>query len=116
MPISYIMMDEYNVTFTVKRKIMNKNRYGDEWYWEKIAPDQYKFIMSGDGLEYGRVGGKVGQSGIDMQDLGMFDPSGGPYVSCRGDYPGTMIEGKEIIHIGHEDGHYVVTVEEKEDA
>jgi len=51
-----------------------------------------------------------------MQDLGMVDPSGGPYISCRDEYPGTMIEGKEIIHIGHHDEHFVATVEEKEDA
>ena len=97
---------------------MNKNRYGDEWHWEKIATNQYKFHMSGDNMKYCRCGGKLSQSKIDMQDLGMFDPSGGPYISCRdGDeYPGTMIEGKEIIHIGHHDEHFVATVEEKEDA
>ena len=112
---------------------MNKNRYGDEWHWEKIATNQYKFHMSGDNMKYCRCGGKLSQSKIDMQDLGMFDPSGGPYISCRdGDeYPGTMIEGKEIIHIGHHgtyiegneiirlakvDEHFVATIEEKEDA
>ena len=28
-----------------------------------------------------RLGGKEGQEGINFNDLGMFDPSGGPYVA-----------------------------------
>ena len=100
---------------TLKRKTMNKNRYGDEWYWEKIAADQYKFHMSGDSMEYCRYGGKA-KGGIHLHDLGMFDPSGGPYISARDEHPGTYIEGNEIIRLAKVDGHFVATVEEKEDA
>jgi hypothetical protein len=32
-------------------------------------------------MKYSRYGGKEGQDGIDMTDLGFFDPSGGPYVA-----------------------------------
>jgi len=57
-----------------------KNRYGDEYHWEKISDKEYKFVMEGDSMKYCRFGGKEGQSGIDPNDLGMFDPSGGPFV------------------------------------
>lgn len=89
-----------------------KNRYGDEWSWEDLGNNKYKFHMSGNSLEFGRYGGKVGQKGIDIEDLGMFDPSGGPYISCRDEYAGSKILGKEIIHLGCFDGHYIATVED----
>ena len=57
-----------------------KNRYGDEYHWERINDNKYKFVMEGKSLDYCRYGGKEGQRGIDPNDLGMFDPSGGPYV------------------------------------
>ena len=69
---------------------MNKNRYGDEWCWEKQENNIYKFIMTGDSLEYCRFGGvpggRTGASIIDNQNLGMFDPSGGPYISIAPAY------------------------------
>jgi len=58
-----------------------RNRYGDEYHWEKLNNKEYKFHMTGTSMEYCRMGGKEGQEGIDMNDLGMFDPSGGPCVS-----------------------------------
>lgn len=58
-----------------------KNRYGDEYHYEKIGENEYKFVMEGDSMKYCRFGGKAGQEGIDQDDLGMFDPSGGPYVA-----------------------------------
>lgn len=58
-----------------------KNRYGDEYQYEKIGENEYKFVMEGDSMKYCRLGGKEGQEGIYYHDLGMFDPSGGPYVA-----------------------------------
>lgn len=58
-----------------------RNRYGDEYYWEKLSDNEYKFVMEGDSMTYCRFGGKEGQESIDLNDLGMFDPSGGPYVA-----------------------------------
>ena len=52
-----------------------KNRYGDEYHYEKIGENEYKFVMEGDSMTYCRF------EGIDHDDLGMFDPSGGPYVA-----------------------------------
>ena len=52
-----------------------KNRYGDEYHYEKIGENEYKFVMEGDSMTYCRF------EGIDHDDLRMFDPSGGPYVA-----------------------------------
>ena len=84
---------------------MIKNKYGDSWCWEKQDETTYRFIMTGSSLEYCRLGGKEGVSGIDDQDLGMFDPSGGPYISL-----GQMLEGKEIVRLRHTDGSFYAEV------
>jgi len=57
------------------------NRYGDEYTWTKINENTYRFDMNGESMKYSRFGGKEGQTEVDMSDLGMFDPSGGPYVT-----------------------------------
>lgn len=60
-----------------------KNRYGDEYYFEEVEPKIYRFHMETSKSGFGmRMGGKEGQEKIDMNDLGMFDPSGGPFVRC----------------------------------
>jgi len=69
-----------------------KNRYGDEYHWEKLNDKEYKFVMEGDSLKYCRYGGKEGQGKLDTNDLGMFDPSGGPYVAV-----GSKIYFDEIL-------------------
>lgn len=61
-----------------------KNRYGDEYHWEKLNDKEYKFVMEGDSMKYCRWGGKEGQKELDPNDLGMFDPSGGPFVEVGG--------------------------------
>ena len=62
-----------------------KNRYGDEYYFEEVEPKIYRFHMETSKSGFGmRMGGKEGQEKIDMNDLGMFDPSGGPFVCVGG--------------------------------
>lgn len=68
-----------------------RNRYGDEYSFEKVAENTYKIV--GD-LKWWRCGGKEGQSGIDEQDLGFVDPSGGPFITVGG-----KIDGQEIVRI-----------------
>lgn len=68
-----------------------KNRYGDEYSFEKISDNVYTIV--GD-LKYWRFGGKEGQSGIDDNDLGFADPSGGPFIA-----PGYKIEGRSVTRI-----------------
>lgn len=58
-----------------------KNRYGVEYCYVKYNDNLYRFNMSEEGMKYMRYGGKDYEEGIDYNDLGMFDPSGGPYVA-----------------------------------
>ncbi len=68
------------------------NRYRDEYWFEKL--DNNKYSIEGN-LQYWRVGGKEGESGIDKHDYGMIDPSGGPYLEPNG----FAIDGKKVIRI-----------------
>lgn len=81
------------------------NRYNDTYTWKKLDDPThhfgpigkevaYVFEMSGDSLKYCRIGGKEGQDELDCNDLGMFDPSGGPFVTI-----GTAIDEKKITRI-----------------
>ena len=72
-----------------------KNRYGNEYNFEKISEDVYTIV--GD-LSYWRFGGKEGQDNIDENDLGFVDPSGGPFIS-----PGYVIEGRKVVRISSND-------------
>ena len=58
-----------------------KNRHGVEYSFVKYDDNLYRFNMSEEGMKYMRCGGREGQEVIDYNDLGMFDPSGGPYVA-----------------------------------
>lgn len=84
-----------------KSNTVYKNRYGDEYSW--IADgDAYRFEMSGDSMHYCRYGGinatiyggREGDDKLDITDLGMFDPSGGPYVTL-----GMTIDDKPITRL-----------------
>jgi hypothetical protein len=87
-------------------KTTYKNRYGDRYRWEPYTLENvYVFRMEGNSLEFCRCGGKEGQQGLDKNDLGMFDPSGGPYVGL-----GTKIDGKEIVKISSLEDTFVVEV------
>jgi hypothetical protein len=83
-----------------------RNRYGDEYHWEKLNDKKYRFVMEGKSLDHCRIGGKEGQEKLDPNDLGMFDPSGGPFVSV-----GDLLEGKKINRIRSTDEGFVVEVE-----
>jgi hypothetical protein len=73
-----------------------KNRYGDEYRFEKVNDNTY--TIKGD-LNYWRFGGKEGQESIDDNDLGFVDPSGGPFISI-----GYMIEGRPVKRISSVNG------------
>lgn len=68
-----------------------KNRYGDEYTFEKVNDNSYTIV--GD-LKYWRFGGREGQEQMDMTNLGFVDPSGGPFIQL-----GMLIEGRKIINI-----------------
>jgi hypothetical protein len=69
-----------------------RNRYGNEYTFEKINENTY--TIKGD-LKYWRFGGREGQNGMDFSDLGFVDPSGGPFIAV-----GAEIEGRKIVRIG----------------
>ena len=58
-----------------------KNRHGVEYTFVKYDDNLYRFNMDEEHIKYMRFGGKEDQDGIDMTDLGFFDPSGGPFVA-----------------------------------
>jgi len=61
-----------------------KNRYGKEYWFEQVSDKTYRFHMEEDGTKYMRMGGREGQDKLDMEDIGFFDPAGGPFV-CVGE-------------------------------
>ena len=61
-----------------------KNRYGVEYTYVKYDDNLYRFNMEEESMEYMRYGGKEYQEAIDLNDLGFFDPSGGPFVEVGG--------------------------------
>ena len=57
-----------------------KNTHGIKFDWNKLSDNEYIFTMEQSKYGYTRLGGKEHQTSIDMQDLGFFDPPGGPFV------------------------------------
>jgi len=88
--------------FKSNEKYTNRNR--EEYWFEQMTNTTYRFVMEGDSIKYCRYGGK-GQNGIDPSDLGMFDPSGGPYIGL-----GTKVDDKPIVKIADTDMGFVVEV------
>jgi len=70
------------------------NRYGDKYEFVPSEDEPKKYYLEGE-LQHMRCGGKEGVEGIDMTDLGMIDPSGGPYIDI-----GTILDGKPITRLG----------------
>jgi hypothetical protein len=68
------------------------NRHGDSYYFEPIDDNKLKFVMESRSMEYIRFGGK--ENTLDYNDLGFFDPSGGPFIEI-----GTTIQGKTVTKI-----------------
>ena len=77
-----------------KSDTMYTNRYSDSYMWEAVDDNVYKFVMDEKAIKFCRYGGKEGDTEVDITDLGMFDPSGGPYVCL-----GMEIDGKPITRI-----------------
>jgi hypothetical protein len=68
-----------------------RNRYGNEYTFEKIDENTYTIVGE---LSYWRYGGREGQPEMDFSDLGFVDPSGGPFISV-----GYVIEGRKVNRI-----------------
>ena len=89
-----------------------KNRNGDEFHWEKINDNEYKFVMSGTSIEYCRMGGRQGQREMDMNDLGFFDPAGGPFVGVGDEFKGADNTHRTltVTHIRHDGENFIAEV------
>lgn len=83
-----------------------RNRYGDEYWFESMTEGKYLFVMEGKSMEYCLFGGREMQEGIDYNDLGMFDPSGGPYIGI-----GTVLPFGTVKRIQNLEEGIVITVE-----
>ena len=70
-----------------------KNRYGDEYWFERKGKDVFQVMGN---LNYWRYGGKEGTHGVNMDDLGFADPSGGPFLDVGGF---VYIDNKTKYHI-----------------
>lgn len=80
-----------------------KNRYGDEYRFEKLSENTYTIVGE---LKYWRYGGREGQQQMDMNDIGFVDPSGGPFISI-----GHVIDGRKVNHISLVDDKIIFEVE-----
>lgn len=76
-------------------KYVHTNRYGDEIVFEDKGHGL--IFMSGYNPDHIRCGGKPFQETLNTNDLGMVDPSGGPYIEL-----GQKILGKTIKNISLE--------------
>ena len=77
-----------------------KNRYGDEYSFQKLSENTYTIV--GD-LKYWRYGGREGQQQMDMSDVGYVDPSGGPFISL-----GSFVDGRRVVRIRVENGEQIL--------
>jgi hypothetical protein len=68
-----------------------KSRYGKVYSLVPVDKITYKF--EGDTM-YCRFGGKENQTGFNYEDLGFFDPDGGPFISV-----GYKIGDKKVVRI-----------------
>lgn len=83
-----------------------RNRYNDVYYYEPVNEKTYKFVMEGDSMKWCRYGGLENTHGVDYNNLGMFDPSGGPYVAL-----GDVLPIGKVKHLRSTDDGVIIEVE-----
>lgn len=82
-----------------------KNRYGDIYDFVACGNKIYMFEGSEIMMRYCRFGGKPNAEGFDYDDLGFFDPSGGPFISEGFEFDGMKVkrifvkEGKIFVEV-----------------
>jgi len=80
-----------------------RSRYGEKRSFVPVDEMTYRF--EGD-VKYCRFGGKENQTGINNDDLGFFDPDGGPFIS-----EGYKIGDKKVVRIMSKDDGVFFEVE-----
>jgi hypothetical protein len=71
-----------------------KNRYGDDYYFEPVSENTYKFVFSALYVRAGYEG--------DEQSLSFIDPEGGPMISI-----GSMVNARKVKRIYFKDYYYL---------
>ena len=79
-------MYESNVTY--------RNRMNVGYTFLKLNEREYLFQISAEDNGYWRFGGKDNEPSVNMDDLGYFDPSGGPFVAR-----GVEVDGRSVERI-----------------
>jgi len=81
-----------------------KNRYGKEYWFERVDATTYRFHMEEGAINCSRFGGRPYQDEMDMDDLGFFDPPGGPFICVGG-----RVEARPIAQIkSNSEGIFVI--------
>lgn len=76
-----------------------KNRYGENYSFQQVNENTWTLVGN---FKYYRTGGFDGESLIRNNDIGFFDPSGGPFIS-----KGFLIDGRAVTRIfNQEDSFY----------
>jgi hypothetical protein len=81
------------------KTITISSRYGDSRSFVPVSENIYKFEGK---TEFARFGGQEYAESVNMNDLGFFDPDGGPFISAG--YPIGSRKVKRIM--SKEDGIY----------
>lgn len=81
-----------------------KSRYGEKRSFVPVDEKTYRFDC--DSMHFCRMGGKDNQPDIDPNDLGFFDPDGGPFIS-----EGYEIGGRKVVRIMSKKGGVYFEVE-----
>lgn len=87
-----------------------RNRYGVEWQLKTLETGVYLFDFPVKELQYCRYGGKVGETGINMNDLGFIDPSGGPFLSDSDFVEGKKVKSISVIAVDNSTSQIIVKV------
>ena len=79
------------------------SRYGEKRSFVPVDEKTYRFEGN---MHFCRMGGKANQQDIDSNDLGFFDPDGGPFIS-----EGYKIGGQKVVRIMSKKGGVYFEVE-----
>lgn len=80
-----------------------ENRYGENYSFQQVNENTWTLVGN---FKYYRTGGFAGESLIRNNDIGFFDPSGGPFIS-----KGFLIDARKVSRIYTEDNNFFFELE-----
>lgn len=84
------------------KSIPIENRYGENYSFQQVSENTWTLVGN---FKYYRTGGFNGDSLIHNNDLGFFDPAGGPFIS-----KGFVINGKKVTKIYMKENNFYFEV------